>query len=302
MKENFYGVYAALLTPFNEEGNVCEKRLRKVVKFLISKEIDGFYVCGSTGEGPLMNIEERKKVVEIVKEEVKNKAKIIVHIGGTSNTKNAVELAKHSEKIKVDAVSSIPPIYYKFSFEEIYNYYKEICFSTSLPFFIYYIPHTTGITLNNEEFLKFGEIKNIIGLKYTYSDFYLLQDLLLKMKGKWIAFSGPDELFLPALTMGVVGSIGSTQNVLPEIFIEIYKSFKKGNIEKAMELQKRVTEAVSLLKKYGEITSWKFALKFRGIDAGYAREPFLKDIPESKKEEFKKEWQEKFPEFSEGIK
>lgn len=302
MKEKFYGVYPALLTPFDEKGNVCKKRLKGILKFLISKGIDGFYVCGSTGEGLLMDIEERKKVVEIVKEEVENKAKIIVHIGGALNTKNSIILAKHSEKLKVDAISSIPPIYYRFSFQEIYNYYKEVANSTNLPFLIYYIPHTTGINFKNEQFLKLGEIKNIIGLKYTYSDFYLLQDLLLKMKGKWIAFSGPDELFLPALTMGVVGCIGSTQNVLPEIFIEIYKSFKEGNIKKALQLQKRITEAVSLMHKYGGITSWKFALKLRGIDAGFSREPFLKDLPEREKENFKKEWKEKFPEFSEGIK
>jgi N-acetylneuraminate lyase len=302
MAENkFFGVYAALITPFDEKGGVDEKRLKNLVKFLISKGIDGLYVCGGTGEGLLMDIDERKKVAEIVKDEAQNKIKLIVHVGGALNTKNSIELAKHSEKIKVDAISSIPPIYYKFSFNEIFNYYYQLANLTNLPFFIYYIPATTGIFLTNEEILKFGEIKNIIGLKYTYTDFYLLQDLLLKMKGKWIAFSGPDELFLPALNMGVVGCIGSTQNVLPEIFVEIYKNFKEGNIKKAIELQKRITIAVSLLKKYGGITSWKIALKFRGIDAGYAREPFLKDLDKDRKERFKKDWKKNFPEFSEGI-
>ena len=302
MAENkFFGVYAALITPFDEKGGVDEKRLKNLVKFLISKGIDGLYVCGGTGEGLLMDIDERKKVAEIVKDEAQNKIKLIVHVGGALNTKNSIELAKHSEKIKVDAISSIPPIYYKFSFNEIFNYYYQLANLTNLPFFIYYIPATTGIFLTNEEILKFGEIKNIVGLKYTYTDFYLLQDLLLKMKGKWIAFSGPDELFLPALNMGVVGCIGSTQNILPEIFVGIYKNFREGNIEKAIELQKRITIAVSLLKKYGGITSWKIALKFRGIDVGYAREPFLKDLNKDIKERFKKEWKENFPEFSEGI-
>jgi N-acetylneuraminate lyase len=302
MAENkFFGVYAALITPFDEKGGVDEKRLKNLVKFLISKGIDGLYVCGGTGEGLLMDIDERKKVAEIVKDEAQNKIKLIVHVGGALNTKNSIELAKHSEKIKVDAISSIPPIYYKFSFNEIFNYYYQLANLTNLPFFIYYIPATTGIFLTNEEILKFGEIKNIVGLKYTYTDFYLLQDLLLKMKGKWIAFSGPDELFLPALNMGVVGCIGSTQNVLPEIFVEIYKNFKEGNIKKAIEFQKRITIAVSLLKKYGGITSWKIALKFRGIDAGYAREPFLKDLDKDRKERFKKDWKKNFPEFSEGI-
>ncbi|MCM8767914.1 MAG: dihydrodipicolinate synthase family protein [Candidatus Omnitrophica bacterium] len=301
MKEKFYGVYAALLTPFDQDGNLSEKRLKDLVKFLISKGINGLYVCGSTGEFPLMNIEERKRVAEIVKEEVGDKIRIIVHVGALS-ARDTIKLAQHSEKIKVDAISLVPPFYYNFSFEEIFNFYKEIASSTSLPIFFYYIPQTTGVLLENQQIIKLGEIKNIIGLKYTYTDFYLLQDLLLKMKGKWIAFSGPDELFLPALTMGVVGCIGSTQNILPEIFIDIYESFKRNDIEKAMKLQKRITEAVELFHRYGGITSRKVALKFRGIDAGFAREPFLKDLPDEKKEMFKKEYLEKFPEFSEGIK
>lgn len=299
MKENFYGVYAALLTPFNEKGDVCKRRLKRHVKFLISKGIDGLYICGGTGEGLLMSVEERKLVAEIVKEEAENKVKIISHVG-TLNTKDAIELAKHSEKIQLDGISSIPPIYFRYSFEEIFNYYKAIGESTSLPFFIYYIPSSTGVILSNDEIAKLKEIKNIIGLKYTHSNFYILQEILIKTG--WIAFSGPDELFLPALTMGVSGCIGSTQNVLPEIFVGIYKNFKEGKINQAMELQKKITLAVSLLKKYGGITAWKAALKFRGIDAGFCRSPFKERLSESEEEKLKEEWMRIFPEFTEGEK
>ncbi|MCM8820830.1 MAG: dihydrodipicolinate synthase family protein [Candidatus Omnitrophica bacterium] len=298
MEKNFYGVYAALLTPFNERGNVCERRLKKLVKFLISKGVDGLYICGGSGEGPSMDVDERKYVVEAVKEEADNKVRLIVHIGGALNTKNAIELARHSEKMKMDAISSIPPIYYRIGFKEVYNYYKAVAESTSLPFFIYYIPATTGITLSNDQIIKFLEIENIIGLKYTYPDMYLLQDLLIKAEGKWIAFTGPDELFLPALTMGIVGCIGSTQNVLPDIFVEIYKSFKEGDIKKAMELQKKITVAVSLLKKYDGITSWKAALKFRGIDAGYGRSPLREKLSEEEEKALYKEWKKAFPEYT----
>lgn len=297
-KDKFYGVYAALITPFNENGEVCKKRLKGLVRFLVSKGINGLYICGGTGECPSMDVDERKKVAEIVKEEADNKVGLIVHIGGSLNTRNAVELARHAENIKVDAVSSIAPIYYRMSFNEVYNYYKNVAESTSLPFFIYYIPATTGIALSNNEILKFMEIKNIAGLKYTHPDMYMLQDLLLKAKGRWIAFSGPDELFLPALTMGVIGSIGSTQNVLPEIFIGIYKNFVSGNMKEAMELQKRVTIAVSLLKKYGGIASWKTALKFRGVDAGYARSPLIEKLNDSEEKALYKEWKEAFPEYT----
>ncbi len=296
--KKFSGVYAALLTPFNKEGNVCKMRLKKLVRFLVSKEIDGLYICGGSGEGPSMDVEERKLVVETVREEAGGRVRLIAHVGGSLNTRNAVELAKHAEKMKLDAVSSIAPIYFKVGFGEIFNYYKTLAESTSLPFLIYYIPGTTGVSLSNEEILNFLKVKNIIGLKYTNPDMYILQDILIKAKGRWLAFSGPDEMFLPGLAMGVAGCIGTTQNVLPEIFKGIYGSFKSGDMEKAAQLQKKVTVAVSLLKQYGGITAWKAALKFRGIDAGYAREPLKKQLSESEEKHLQREWKRHFPDFA----
>ena len=297
MNNEFCGVYVALLTPFDGKNNIDEKKMRNHIDFLISKGINGLYICGSTGEGLLMNVNERKMVAEIVKDQVKEKVKIIAHIGGSTNTKNAIELASHAEKIKLDGISSIPPFYYYYSFEEIYNYYKELSKSTTLPLLIYYIPATTGVVLPNEQMAKLSTIQNIVGLKYTASDLYFLQDLLRKASRKWIAFSGYDEMFLPALTMGVVGCIGSTQNVLPEIFVQIYNNFTQGNIKKAMELQKRLTIAVNILHKYGDLVSRKTALQFRGLDGGYCRPPFKKELFPEEKIKLLDEWKKYFPDY-----
>jgi len=297
MNNEFYGVYVALLTPFDEKNNIDEKKMRNHIDFLISKGINGLYICGSTGEGILMDVNERKMVAEIVKDQAKEKVKIIAHIGGSTNARNAIELARHAEKIKLDGISSIPPFYYYYSFEEIYNYYKELSKSTNLPLFVYYIPATTGVVLPNEQMAKLSTIQNIIGLKYTASDLYLLQDLLRKVSGKWIAFSGYDEMFLPALTMGGVGCIGSTQNVVPEIFVHIYNHFTQGNIKKAMELQKRLTIAVNILHKYGDLVSRKTALQFRGLDVGYCRPPFKKELSQEDKKKLLDEWKKYFPDY-----
>ena len=297
MNNKFCGVYVALLTPFDEKNNIDEKKMRNHIDFLISKGINGLYICGSTGEGLLMDVNERKMVAEIVKDQAKEKVKIIIHIGGSTNTKNAIELARHAEKIILDGLSSIPPFYYYYTFEEIYNYYKELSKSTTLPFFVYYIPATTGVSLPNEQMAKLSTIQNIVGLKYTASDLYFLQDLLRKVSSKWIAFSGYDEMFLPALTMGVVGCIGSTQNVLPEIFVQIYNNFTQGSIKKAMELQKRLTIAVNILHKYGDLVSRKTALRFRGLDVGYCRPPLKKELFPEEKIKLLDEWKKYFPDY-----
>ena len=244
-----------------------------------------------------MDVNERKMVAEIVKDQVKEKVKIIAHIGGSPNTKNAIELARHAEKLKLDAISSIPPFYYYYSFEEIYNYCKELSKSTTLPFFVYYIPATTGVVIHNEQMAKLSTIPNIVGLKYTASDLYLLQDLLREVNRKWIAFSGYDEMFLPALTMGVAGCIGSTQNVLPEIFVQIYNNFTQGKIKEAIELQKRLNIAISIFKKYGYLTSCKTDLKFRGLNVGYCRPPLKKELFPEEETKFLDEWKKYFPDY-----
>jgi dihydrodipicolinate synthase/N-acetylneuraminate lyase len=222
-------------------------------------------------------------------------------VGGALNTRNSVHLARHAEKLAADGVSSIPPTYYLYKFSEIFDYYRMIAESTGLPFFIYYIPGTTGVVLVNEQIAKLQIVKNIRGLKYTHPDLHGLQDLLLRTEGKWIAFSGPDELFLPALTMGVAGSIGSTQNVLPEIFVGIYRNFQAGNLTEAMRLQRRITAAVTLMKKYGGVAAWKTALRFRGIDAGLGRRPLQPEFPAAERKGFAREWKNAFPDFSEDL-
>ncbi len=297
MEKKFQGVYAALLTSFDEKDRVDIEKLRKLVNFLISKKINGLYICGSSGEGFLMTVTERKLVAEVVKDEAKQKVKIVAQVG-SHNARNAIELAKHAEKIGLDAVSSVPPLYYRFTFSEIYNYYASLASATSLPFFIYHIPATTGVSLPNEELSKLKEIKNIVGLKYTASDFYLLQDLLQKVEEKWIAFSGLDQLFLPALSMGVVGSIGTTQNILPDVFVKVYNYFHQKENKKAMELQSKITKAVTLLQSTGWPQAWKAILQLKGIDAGYCRAPFLKKLSEEKKTSLFEKWRKIFPEYA----
>lgn len=299
MEDRFSGVFAALFTPFNEREEVCKRRLKKLVKFLVAKGVN-LYICGSTGEGLLMSVEERKLVAEVVKETAEDKVKIIAHVG-TLNTKDAIELAKHSEKIGLDGISSIAPTYYKYTFNEIFDYYKAIADSSSLPFLIYHVPIYTGVILTNDEIAKLSQIKNVIGLKYTDTNLYVLQDLLNKVGGRWIAFSGADEMFLPALTMGVSGCIGTTVNILPELFIGIYNSFRSGDIDKAMALQRKLNIAISILYEYEQIAPWKAALKFRGIDVGYARPPHKRRLTAEEEGKIQKVWKENLPEFSEAL-
>jgi hypothetical protein len=137
------GVIPALVTPFNEDESLSEEKVRHLVDYLIDVGVNGFYLTGSTGEGFLMDTWERQKVVEIAIDQVKDRLPVIVHVGAIS-TKTTVELARHAYECGASAISSVPPFYYRFSFDEIYDYYKDISDAVPLPLIIYNIAATTG--------------------------------------------------------------------------------------------------------------------------------------------------------------
>ena len=134
--DRFKNVTVALNTPFKENGDVDLDTTRKLVNYLYNKGIKSLYVCGSTGEGFLLDNEERKAVVEAVCEEVKDKMTIIVHVGCAS-TKHACELASHAEKCGAHATSAVPSVYYRLGEESVYTHWTEITKASDLPFFIY---------------------------------------------------------------------------------------------------------------------------------------------------------------------
>ena len=130
------GVIPALLTVFDEHEEVDEQGMRDLVRFLLKQKVNGLYLTGSTGEGFLMKDSERKRVVEIVIDEVKQEVPIIVHVGAIS-TKRSIELAQHAYESGADAISSVPPFYWKFSEQQIFDYYADLSRSTPLPMIVY---------------------------------------------------------------------------------------------------------------------------------------------------------------------
>ncbi|MBC7319679.1 N-acetylneuraminate lyase [bacterium] len=268
--KRFKGVFTALVTPFDESDGINESSLRKIIRYSLNNGVSGFYVCGSTGEWPLLTVDERKRVLEIVKDEVKDSALIIVNVGCIS-TKFSVELAKHAESVGVSAVSSFPPIYYKFSFREIKQYYFDIADSVNVPLIVYYIPSFTNVEMNIDSLLELLEHKNIIGVKFTSMDLFILERL--KSLTDKIIFNGFDEVFLAGLSLGADGMIGSTCNFAPEIVVSIYDSFKAGDLKTAYIYQQRLNKMIRDILEFGVIQAIKEILNLAGFNCGNPRKP-----------------------------
>lgn len=274
--DKFRGVFVALNTIYDSNDNVDTAAIKDLVKIYKSKGIKGIYACGSTGEGFLMSIAERKAVAEAVKEAAGEDFTVIVHIGCAS-TKESIELAKHCESIGVDAISAVPSVYYRLPAASVEKHWNGIIDSTDLPFIIYNIPQLTGFNLPYDLFGRMAANPKVIGIKNSEEPVYGMERFRTIAGKDFIVFNGSDEQFLGGRLMGADAGIGGTYGTMPELFVELDRLVNNGEIEKAKVLQYKINEIIfdllSLPSLYGAAKQ-VITLRF-GVNAGEPRSPFL---------------------------
>lgn len=277
--EKYKGIFTALLTPFGKENRVNEKELEKLVQFNVEKGVTGFYVGGSTAEAFLLSTDERKQIMDVVKSAAPGKT-LIAHIGSVHEDE-AADLARHAEKLGYDAISSVAPYYYKFSTEEIKNYYFRLAYATDLPMLVYHFPAFSGVNMGVAEMGAFLNDPKFIGIKFTSNDFFMLEQCKSAFPDK-LVYNGYDEMFLAGLSMGADGGVGSTYNFMAEKFVAIQKLFKENRIPEAQEIQKEANRIITILCKIGVMQAEKEVLNQLGFDFGVCRHPFGEPTEEEK--------------------
>lgn len=284
-KQELKGIFSALLTSFDEKGNINENGIRQIIRHNIDKmKVDGLYVGGSTGENFLISTEEKKRIFKIAKEEAQNDIKLIAQVGSL-NINEAIELAKYVTDLGYDAISAVTPFYYKFNFEEIKDYYNTIINSLDNYLIIYSIPFLTGVNISVEQFGELFENEKIIGVKFTAADFYLLERLR-KAYPEHLIFAGFDEMMLPATVLNVDGAIGSTFNVNGIRARQIFELAKQGKIDEAFKIQNITNDLITDILGNGLYQTIKYLLQLQGIEAGYCKKP-MSVITENQKEKAK---------------
>lgn len=273
--DRFKNVTVALNTPFKENGDVDLDTTRKLVNYLYNKGIKSLYVCGSTGEGFLLDNEERKAVVEAVCEEVKDKMTIIVHVGCAS-TKHACELASHAEKCGAHATSAVPSVYYRLGEESVYTHWTEITKASDLPFFIYNIPQLTGFNLSDSLLRKMCENPKVIGVKCSSDPAHDIARFKAIGGEDFIVFNGPDEQYLAGRMMGADAGIGGTYAGMPELYLKLEDLIQRNEFDKAKKLQGIMLQYVYRMCSFGYLYGCvKSLIKLDGLDIGVPRLPFL---------------------------
>lgn len=280
MKENrFTGIFPALLTPFDTNNQVNEKALEKLVKYNLDKGVKGFYVSGSTAEAFLLSTDERKQILSVVKDAAPD-ATLIAHIGSVNETE-AIALGKHARDLGYDAVSSVAPYYYKFTFAEIQNYYFRLANASELPMLVYHIPAFSGVQMGVKEMSSFLCDDRFMGIKYTSNDFFMMEQCKTAFGDK-IVYNGYDEMFLAGLSMGADGGIGSTYNFMAEKFVKIAALVKENRLAEAQQIQKEANRIITVLCKVGVMQGEKEVLNQLGFALGDCRPPFAPLTAEQK--------------------
>ena len=286
---NINGVIPAMITSFNKDESINKEGIRKTVNYLISAKVDGLYITGSTGETFLMSQEEKKQAIEIIVEEVNGRVPVIAHIGSIG-TKITTELGQYAEKIGVDALSALPPFYYGFSNDEIFNYYQDISNSSNLPITVYNNSHAHLMDLDMLK--RLASIKNVKGVKYTAPTHFNFSKIKKEIGNSFKIYSGMDEMSLSGLISGADGIIGSFYNLMPELFVDIYAKIKEENINEAKKIQEKINIIIMYALSKSGYPFIKMGLNWLDVDSGYVRKPFTtfvdKEIENIIKKDLKK--------------
>lgn len=269
--QNMDGAFSALFTPFTPDNRVNVAMLERLVEYHLAQGLRGFYLTGSTGEGFLQSKEERKLVVETVVRANRARGKVVVHVGCIA-TDDAVELAHHAAQQGVDWISSVGPVYFGQSFEAAYRHYQRIAEATDLPFMIYSIDQE----LVPHRDVRFFEIKNIKGMKYTGRDYYNAQILKGMIDKESLFYAGCDEQLLCALALRTVfaGGIGTTYNIIPAHFARICALAAANRFDEAAHVQAEANRVVELMIEDENWSYRKAFMKYIGLDCGACRYPY----------------------------
>jgi len=276
------GIIPAMVTPFDRQGKINKSAIQKLTNYLIKGGVHGLFPIGSQGEFYAMELEEKKRVLEIVMEEVHGKVPVYAGTGAIT-TRESIELTKIAEDIGVDAVSILTPFFVRPSQEELYEHYLSIASNTNLPVILYGNPERTGVDLGVDLVVRLSDVDNIVGIKDSSGDMTLIGEYIRKTKDDFSVLVGRDTMIYASLAYGSKGSITATANVAPKLVVEIYESYMQGDHKKALRAQ----YALAPLRMAFGLGTFpiviKEALNMLGIEAGSARAPVGKIQEESRK-------------------
>jgi 4-hydroxy-tetrahydrodipicolinate synthase len=281
MKLPLTGIVPPMITPLRNRDELDVAGLEKLIEHILSGNVSGIFILGTTGEGPSLSYRLRRELIERVCQQVKKRVPVLVGITDTAFIES-VTVARAAADFGADAVVVAPPYYLPEAQPELQEYLDHLVAELPLPLFIYNMPALTKVHFELETVRRAMDEPRIIGLKDSSGDlnyFKAAADLIKKNRPDWPLLIGPEEKLFDALQLGGHGGVSGGANLFPKLYVQLCEAHRAGNLGRAQELQKqiqRVSDSFYRIGKYSSsiIKGIKCALNCLGICDDFMAEPF----------------------------
>jgi 4-hydroxy-tetrahydrodipicolinate synthase len=247
----------------------------KLACHLVETGSEGVVVSGTTGESPVLTVEEKCQLFKVVREAVTGKAAVIAGTG-SYNTADSIELTKQAEKIGCDGIMLVTPYYNKPSQEGLYRHFKAVASQTGLPVILYNVPGRTALNMLPETVARLAAIENIIAVKEASGSLDQVAEIKRMTPGDFLVYSGDDSMTLPILSVGGYGVISVASHLAGKMIQEMVTSFVTGKVKTARELHLKLFPLYKVLFITTNPVPVKAAVEFIGIKAGAPRLPLVR--------------------------
>jgi len=275
--KRLFGVTVAMTTPFTEAGDIDYTAVAKHTEMLIGKGVNCLYPCGTTGEMLRMTMNERKRIAETVVDTAAGRVVVYIQCGSTDE-RETVELSQHARDIGADGIGVVTPQFFGLNHREMVDFYVRVATSLpdDFPVYLYNIPQCSAndISVSAVEEIS-TKAKNVIGIKYSFSDINRTLDYLRINDWSFSVMHGNDRVLVAMLALGCDGTVSGISSIFPEPFVNVYREACAGNWEQAKQYQRQAARITDILKAGSNMSYFKEALKMRGIEGGHMRKPQL---------------------------
>ncbi|WML23925.1 4-hydroxy-tetrahydrodipicolinate synthase [Neobacillus sp. OS1-33] len=271
---NFGQLLTAMVTPFDQNGEADFNATRNLVDYLIENGTDGIVVAGTTGESPTLSSEEKVALFQFVVNVVNGRVPVIAGTG-SNNTRASISLTKQAEEAGVDGIMLVAPYYNKPSQEGMYQHFKAIAESTSLPIMIYNIPGRCAVNISAETIVRLSQLPNIVAVKEASGNLDAMAEIISQTPSDFSLYSGDDGLTLPVLAIGGTGVVSVASHVIGNEMKDMIQLFKNGQVQEAASAHRRLLPIMKALFTAPNPAPVKAALNINGVNVGGLRLPLL---------------------------
>lgn len=271
---NFGRILTAMVTPFDQNGEIDFNATERLVNYLIENGTDGLVVVGTTGESPTLSTEEKVELFKFVVNIVNGRVPVIAGTG-SNNTRASIKLTKQAEQAGVDGLLLVVPYYNKPSQEGLYQHFNAIAESTSLPIMLYNIPGRSSVNMSVETVARLSKVKNIVAIKEASGDLEAMARIISQTPDDFTLYSGDDGLALPVLAIGGAGIVSVSSHIIGQEMQEMIRSFTTGDVSRAASLHRRLLPVMKALFAWPSPSPVKAALNMKGVNVGGVRLPLV---------------------------